>query len=86
MVEFGVEVMNSIENSSSKSKGVGSKPSFVFLGDQWENESSFSRIQNLLTGMIEAVMWRRYKPVLSAIYIIPCALLIYLQTFSVVTK
>lgn len=51
MVEFGVEVMNSIENSFSKSKGVGSKPSFVFLGDQWENESSFSRIQNLLTGM-----------------------------------
>jgi len=49
MVEFGVEVINSIENSSNKSKGVGSKPSFVFLGDQWENESSFSRIQNLLT-------------------------------------
>lgn len=51
MVEFGIEVMNSIENLS-KSKGVGSKPAFVFLGDQWENESTFNRIQNLLIGKI----------------------------------
>lgn len=47
MVEFGIEVVNSIEEIS-KSKGVGSKPAFVFLGDQWENESTFMRIQNLL--------------------------------------
>lgn len=47
MVEFGIEVKEAIENMS-KSKGVGSKPAFVFLGDQWENESTFSRIQNLL--------------------------------------
>lgn len=49
MVEFGIEVVESIDNLS-KSKGVGSKPAFVFLGDQWENESTFKRIQNLLVG------------------------------------
>jgi hypothetical protein len=55
MVEFGIEVKEAIENMS-KSKGVGSKPAFVFLGDQWENESTFSRIQNLLVGRFKCLL------------------------------
>lgn len=50
MVEFGVENFESIENIGGKSKSVGSKPAFVFLGDQWEQDSNYSRIMNLLIG------------------------------------
>lgn len=48
MVEFGTEVISTIE-LACKSKGVGSKPMFVFLGSHWESDSTYARIQNLLT-------------------------------------
>ena len=50
MVEFGVEVVNSI-HMVTKSKGVGSKPAFVFLGSNWERDDTFARIQNVLIGI-----------------------------------
>ncbi len=52
MVEFGVDDFQSIENFQERTKAVGSKPIFVFLGDQWEQDHTYSRIMNLLIGHV----------------------------------
>ncbi len=38
----------SIDEFDGAKKGIGSKPIILFLGDQWENDSLYTRIQNLL--------------------------------------
>lgn len=48
MVEFGVDEKVSIEDIEGAKKGIGSKPMMVFVGDQWENDSLFKKIQNIL--------------------------------------
>lgn len=48
MVEFGIDAKASITDFVSKKKGLGSKPVMVFLGDQWDRDSSFKGIQNIL--------------------------------------
>lgn len=48
MVEFGVDEKVSIDEIDGAKKGIGSKPMMVFLGDQWENDSLFKKIQNIL--------------------------------------
>lgn len=48
MIEFGVDQKVSISEFDGAKKGIGSKPIILFLGDQWENDSLYARIQNLL--------------------------------------
>ena len=48
MIEFGVDGKTSIDEFEGAKKGVGAKPMLVFLGDQWENDSLFKKIQNIL--------------------------------------
>jgi ribosome production factor 2 len=53
MFEFGVDECESIQRVSSatadhRTKGFGSKPLMIFVGDQWESDSTYVRIQNLL--------------------------------------
>lgn len=52
MVEFGVEDFESLDNFAGQAKAVGSKPVFAFLGDQWEQDSNYTRIMNLLIGTV----------------------------------
>jgi ribosome production factor 2 len=48
MVELGVEMHQPLETFKGSKKAMGSKPLMAFLGDQWESDSTFMRIQNLL--------------------------------------
>jgi len=48
MVEFGIEAKQSIENITGPKKAIGSKPIILFLGDTWQNDKLYSRIQNIL--------------------------------------
>ena len=46
--EFGVNNFQSIDSFPGDKKAIGSKPMIVFLGDQWEIDSLYINIQNLL--------------------------------------
>ena len=48
MIEFGVNAHVSLDSLSGSKKAVGSKPCILFLGDQWESDTMYTRIQNLL--------------------------------------
>lgn len=48
MFELGIEDFHKIGSFGSLSKMLGSKPIFVFLGDKWENDNIFIRLQNFL--------------------------------------
>lgn len=48
MYEFGVDAFTSMEDLKSDKKAFGSKPLMLFLGDQWEIDSLYMNIQNLL--------------------------------------
>lgn len=50
MFEFGVGNFESISQFSGFKKAVGSKPVLVFLGDQWNIDTSFDRIRNFFIG------------------------------------
>lgn len=50
MVELGVESYEGIDAFPGRTKGLGSKPLFTFLGDQWETDSTYIRVQNVLIG------------------------------------
>jgi Brix domain len=54
MVEFGVDNHQSIDSFSGQKKAVGSKPLMIFLGDQWDSDSSYFRIMNLLLDFFRA--------------------------------
>lgn len=48
MYEFGVEEYIGIDEIQGRKKAMGSKPMMIFQGDQWESDSNFKKIQNLL--------------------------------------
>jgi ribosome production factor 2 len=48
MIEFGVDNHTPIDVFDGQKKGVGTKPLLVFTGDQWDTDSTFMRVQNLL--------------------------------------
>lgn len=48
MYEFGVSNFESIHSIPGSKKAFGSKPLLVFLGDQWQTDSTYSKIENLL--------------------------------------
>lgn len=48
MVEFGVDEHVPIDSLQGSKKAVGSKPLILFLGDQWESDTLYTRIQNIL--------------------------------------
>lgn len=48
MIEFGVDEQICIQEILGEKKGVGSKPLLVFQGDQWENDTTYKNIKNLL--------------------------------------
>lgn len=56
MYEFGITNYHSIEEYSGNKKAVGSKPLIVFLGDQWQNDHLYKKLQNLFTDL-----FRGYK-------------------------
>lgn len=51
MIEFGVDGYAPLEEVSAVTKAVGSKPMFVFLGDEWDMELANKKAQNLLIGI-----------------------------------
>ena len=53
--EFGIETNSSIHEFVGQKKGVGNKPVMVFLGDQWQNDSIFQNIQNMLVDLFRGV-------------------------------
>lgn len=57
MYEFGVEDFHCISGFPGDKKAIGSKPLVLFLGDQWEIDSVYLNIQNLLLDF-----FRGYKP------------------------
>ena len=53
LYEFGIDDSASIEEvlkttADHRTKGVGSKPMMTFLGPEWESDTIYSRIQNIL--------------------------------------
>jgi ribosome production factor 2 len=59
MFEFGVDNFNKIgsmaaETGSKSTKATGSKPMFVFLGEKWETDTTFVRMQNMLVDFFRA--------------------------------
>jgi ribosome production factor 2 len=48
MIEFGVDAHTSLDSVLGSKKAVGSKPMILFMGDQWDSDAIYTRIQNLL--------------------------------------
>lgn len=48
MFEFGVSAYEGIESFKGAHKALGSKPLIVFNGDQWGNDSTYSKLQLFL--------------------------------------
>jgi ribosome production factor 2 len=57
LYEFGVSNYQSIASFPGDKKAFGAKPMIVFLGDQWEIDSTYINIQNLLLDY-----FRGFKP------------------------
>jgi ribosome production factor 2 len=55
LVEFGVEAAQGMDSFEAPKKVLGSKPLFLFVGSQWDTDSLFTRIQNLLLDMFRGV-------------------------------
>jgi ribosome production factor 2 len=56
MYEFGIEDYQSLSEFPGEKKSFGSKPLIIFLGSQWEFDTSYQRIQNLFLDL-----FRGYK-------------------------
>jgi len=54
MYEFGIKDYQGIHDFTGTKKRIGSKPVMVFLGDQWESDSQYQRISNLLLDFFRA--------------------------------
>lgn len=52
LVEFGVDLFTSMDSIPGPKKSLMTKPMISFLGDQWNIDSSYKRMQNLLIGII----------------------------------
>lgn len=50
MIELGMVGFRGLENLPGLAKRVGSKPAFVFLGEKWEREEAYRKLQNILVG------------------------------------
>jgi hypothetical protein len=50
MIELGVEHYTGMDTFKGPSMKLGSKPCMIFVGDQWEYEEPFVRMQSLFTG------------------------------------
>lgn len=48
MFEFGLENYHPINEFEGMKKAVGSKPMMAFLGSQWDVDTTYNRIQNIL--------------------------------------
>ena len=48
MIELGIDRYVKLDIFKGAKKAMGSKPLMVFHGEQWEADSTFTRIQNLL--------------------------------------
>lgn len=55
MIELGLLEYKGLGELAGLAKRVGSKPAFVFLGEQWGREEKYRKLQNLLLG--EAVSY-----------------------------
>ena len=55
MYEFGVDNFVSMEDFKGDKKAFASKPLMVFLGNQWEIDSLYMNIQNLLLDYFRGV-------------------------------
>ena len=57
MIEFGVdpESFRSMAEFTTPKKAIGSKPLFIFQGSQWESDTLYGRVQNLLLDMFRGV-------------------------------
>jgi ribosome production factor 2 len=72
MYEFGINSFHSIEEFSGNKKAIGSKPLIVFLGDQWQNDSLYAKLQNLFLDLFRG--YKADKFVLTGIdHVITCA-------------
>lgn len=47
MAEFGISNFVGINEIDGFKKGIGSKPLLLFHGEQWESDSTYSKLQNL---------------------------------------
>ena len=54
MYEFGVENFSSLLAFRGPKKAIGSKPLMVFLGDQWDIDATYIKIQSLLMDTFRA--------------------------------
>lgn len=54
MYEFGISNLQTLSSTSGAKKHFGSKPVMVFAGDQWESDSTFKRVGNLLLDLFRA--------------------------------
>jgi len=54
MFEFGVDAFESMQDFVSPKKAIGSKPLMLFLGDQWDTDANFGKIQNFLLDFFRA--------------------------------
>lgn len=57
MYEFGIREFRSIEEFPGSKKAFGSKPMMVFLGELWQNDVVYSKMQNLFLDF-----FRGFKP------------------------
>lgn len=57
MIEVGIDAYTSMKDFTGTKKGIGSKPLLVFQGAQWETDTLYKSIQNILIDVL-----RGYKP------------------------
>lgn len=54
MYEFGVDNFQGLMSFKGDKKAIGSKPLMVFIGDQWDTDSTYIKIQSLLLDTFRA--------------------------------
>lgn len=52
--EFGVSELQTVSEFAGDKKRIGSKPVMVFSGDQWESDSTYNKVGNLLMDIFRA--------------------------------
>ncbi len=57
MIELGVDALKTLQETSIRAKAFGSKPFMVFLGDQWDSDSFYKKIENLLLGKYFSILY-----------------------------
>lgn len=57
MYELGIEQFQSLLSIKGDKKSIGSKPLMLFLGDEWEQNETYTNLQNFFLDF-----FRGYKP------------------------